>query len=225
MTRARYTPVVNTAAHTRPTRLLLHACCGPCLLEPLDALAVEADSVTVAFANPNIHPAEEYQRRLATLKEYATSAGVDVLELPYDPESWQRAVGPLADAGPERCRACYRLRLGMAARLAAEQGFDALATTLTVSPYQDQAAINDAGREAARREGVAWLDRDFRDRYRDATARSRELGMYRQNYCGCVYSEGEAAAERVARRAARAAEKAAGRAQAGRSQAGREPKG
>ena len=77
-----------------------------------------------------------------------------------------------------------------------------------MSPYQDQAAINEEGRRAATDAGIAWLDRDFRDRYPDATARSRELGMYRQNYCGCVYSEAEADAERQARREARAAEKA-----------------
>ena len=87
--------------------------------------------------------------------------------------------------------------------MAAEGGFDALATTLSVSPYQDQVAINEEGRAAAARVGVTWLDRDFRDRYRDATVRSRELGMYRQNYCGCVYSQAEAQADREARRAAR----------------------
>jgi len=193
----------------RPHRLLLHACCGPCLLEPLDALAAEADSVVIAFANPNIHPAEEYERRRDTLLGYAAGAGVDVVELPYDPGAWEEAVAPLAEKGVERCRACYRLRLGMAARMAAEGGYDALATTLSVSPYQDQAAINEEGRRAACEAGVEWLDRDFRDRYRDATVRSRELGMYRQNYCGCVFSQAEAEAQRQARRDARAAEKAA----------------
>ena len=188
---------------TRPRRLLLHACCGPCLLAPLDALARQADEVTVAYANPNIHPAEEYVRRRDTLLAYAAKAGVEVVELPYDPEGWEAAVAPLAGAGAERCRACYRLRLGLAARMAAEGGFDALATTLSVSPYQDQVAINEEGRAAAARVGVTWLDRDFRDRYRDATVRSRELGMYRQNYCGCVYSQAEAQADREARRAAR----------------------
>ena len=198
----------------RPHRLLLHACCGPCLLEPLDALAAEADEVTVAFVNPNIHPAEEYERRRDTLLAHARSLGVEVLEVPYDPGVWQSAVGPLADAGPQRCRACYRVRLRAAARLAADRGFDALATTLSVSPYQDQAAINEEGREAAGDAGVVWLDRDFRERYRDATVRSRELGMYRQNYCGCVYSQAEAQTDREVRRAARAAEKAARRAAA-----------
>lgn len=193
----------------RPHRLLLHACCGPCLLEPLDALASEADSVVIAFANPNIHPAEEYELRRDTLLGYAAEAGVEVVELAYDPATWKAAVAPLVDAGAERCRACYRLRLGLAAGMAADGGFDALATTLSVSPYQDQAAINEEGRKAAERVGIEWLDRDFRDRYRDATKRSRELGMYRQNYCGCEFSQSEAEAERQTRRDARAAEKAA----------------
>jgi predicted adenine nucleotide alpha hydrolase (AANH) superfamily ATPase len=194
---------------THPHRLLLHACCGPCLLEPLDALTGEADSVTIAFANPNIHPADEYQRRRDTLVEYAERAGVHVVELPYDREAWEREVAPLASAGAERCRACYRLRLGMSARYAVENGFDALATTLTVSPYQDHDAIQDEGRRAAAEAGVVWLDRDFRDRYAAATVRARELGMYRQNYCGCVFSRAEAEAQRVERKARKAAEKAA----------------
>lgn len=200
---------MNTPIRQRPRRLLLHACCGPCLLEPLDALASEADSVTIAFANPNIHPAEEYERRRDTLLGYAAKAGVEVIELPYDPAAWDEAVGPLADAGAKRCRACYRLRLGLAARLAAEGGYDALATTLSVSPYQDQGAINQEGRRAAAQAGIVWLERDFRDLYRAATVRSRELGMYRQNYCGCVYSRREADAQRQARREARAVEKVA----------------
>jgi predicted adenine nucleotide alpha hydrolase (AANH) superfamily ATPase len=200
---------MTTDSPRRPRRLLLHACCGPCLLEPLDALAGEADEVTIAFANPNIHPAEEYIRRRDTLVDYAKQAGVDVVELRYDPVAWEREVASLAGAGRERCRACYRLRLELAAAMAAEGGYDALATTLSVSPYQDQAAINEEGIRAAADVGVAWLNRDFRDRYRDATVRSREIGMYRQNYCGCVYSQREAASERQARREARAAEKAA----------------
>jgi predicted adenine nucleotide alpha hydrolase (AANH) superfamily ATPase len=204
--------MTDLGAH--PHRLLLHACCGPCLLEPLDALACEADAVTIAFANPNIHPAEEYERRRDTLVEYASVLGVDVVELPYDRTSWDAQVGPLAGAGAERCRACYRLRLGMAARYAAAHEFDALATTLTVSPYQHHDAIREEGERAAAAAGVRWLDRDFRDRYRAATVRSRELGMYRQNYCGCRFSIAEAHAEREARKAARAAEKAANRATA-----------
>jgi predicted adenine nucleotide alpha hydrolase (AANH) superfamily ATPase len=190
-----------------PLRLLLHACCGPCLLEPLDALSAEADHVAIIFANPNIHPAEEYERRRDTLRAYAEPLGVEIVELEYDPAAWFASVGPLAKEGAARCRACYALRLGQAATYAAEHGFDALATTLSVSPYQDAEAICEEGERAAAAAGVRYLHRDFRERYPDATRRSRELGMYRQNYCGCVLSDGEAREERAARRAARAAAK------------------
>ena len=192
-------------------RLLLHACCGPCLLEPLDALAAEADEVAIIYANPNIHPAEEYVRRRDTLLEHANALGLTVVEEPYDPDRWHELVAPLADRGKERCRACFRLRFAMAARYAAEHGYDALATTLTVSPYQDPEIVREEGMRAAETVGVAWLDRDFRDRYPEATRRSRELGMYRQNYCGCEFSAAEAQAERDARRAQRAAAKQAAR--------------
>ena len=190
-------------------RLLLHACCGPCLIEPLDSFTEAADELTIVFTNSNIHPAEEYDRRLATLRTYAKSQGAEVVELPYEPDAWKRAVGPLADAGAERCRACYRLRLGEAARYAADEGYDALATTLTVSPYQSPEAIRAEGQAAAAAVGIVWLDRDFRDSYPSATQRSRELEMYRQNYCGCVYSDAEAEEQRALRRAERAEKKAA----------------
>lgn len=208
----RYTVRMTDASDThRPARLLLHACCGPCLLEPLDELAHEADEVVVVYANPNIHPAEEYERRRDTLLAYADESGVDVIELAYDPARWLEVVGPLANAGAERCRACYRLRLGDAARFAAANGFDAIATTLTVSPYQDAVAIAEEGERAAAEAGVAYIHRDFRERYPQATRRSRELGMYRQNYCGCVLSDVEARRERAARKAERTARKAAAR--------------
>jgi epoxyqueuosine reductase len=190
-------------------RLLLHACCGPCLIEPLDEFSALADEFAIVFTNSNIHPAEEYERRRDTLRDHAESMGATVVELTYDPAAWVEAVGPLARQGAERCRACYRLRLGEAARYAAENGYDALATTLSVSPYQDHDAIRLEGEAAARREGLDWLDRDFRDSYPEATRRSRELGMYRQNYCGCVLSDLEARQARAARRADRAAERAA----------------
>ncbi len=191
-------------------RLLLHACCGPCLIEPLDEFSALADELAIVFTNSNIHPAEEYEHRRDVLLDYAESAGARVIELDYDPAAWVVAVGPVARSGSERCRACYRLRLGEAARYAAENGYDALATTLSVSPYQDHEAIRLEGEAAARSEGLVWLDRDFRDSYPDATRRSRELGMYRQNYCGCVLSDLEARRARAARRADRAAQRATG---------------
>ncbi|MBN1193074.1 MAG: epoxyqueuosine reductase QueH [Coriobacteriia bacterium] len=183
-------------------RVLLHTCCGPCLLEPLDAIA-ESDEVGVCYANPNIFPPEEYALRLDTLLAYAADAGLEVLELPYEPELWIAAVVGTGEDRSSRCRACYRLRIGMVAAEAARLGYDAVATTLSVSPYQDAEAIREEGEKACAREGVRFLHTDFRDRYPEATRRSRELGMYRQNYCGCAPSMAEAAAEGEARKAAR----------------------
>jgi hypothetical protein len=186
---------------------MLHACCGPCLLEPFDALVAAGHEVRVAYANPNIQPREEYERRRDTLLAYAAGAGIAVDELPYDVEAWQRAVAGLEASPGERCRACFRVRLGAAARHAAEAGYEAVATTLTVSPYQDPEAIREAGEQVCAEAGVAFLVTDFRDRYPEATRRSRELGMYRQNYCGCRYSDEEAREARDRRRAERAAKR------------------
>jgi predicted adenine nucleotide alpha hydrolase (AANH) superfamily ATPase len=183
-------------------KIMLHACCGPCLLEPYDSLAA-SNEVRVVYANPNIHPESEYERRRDTLLAYAQERGITVDVLPYCPEQWDDAVRGLESPTPARCAACFRLRLGMAARHAAAEGFDAVATTLTVSPYQDPEAIRAAGEGACAAEGVAFLVTDFRDRYAEAVRRSRELAMYRQNYCGCRYSDAEAAAERRHRKARR----------------------
>jgi len=183
-------------------KLLLHACCGPCLLEPYDALAPD-NEIRVVYANPNIHPRAEYERRRDTLLTYAETRGIPVDELAYDTEAWEAAVSGLERENGDRCRACFRVRLGAAAHHAAELGYDAVATTLTVSPYQDADAIREVGQEVCAQEGVSFLVTDFRDRYPEATRRSRELGMYRQNFCGCRYSEKEAAEARERRKAAR----------------------
>lgn len=185
-------------------RILLHACCGPCLLEPFDDFASEHD-VTVCYANPNIQPLAEYRRRLETLLEYADQQSIEVVEESYDPVQWMRAVAGIEDDPERRCAACYRLRIGMTARRAAAEGYDAVATTLTVSPYQNVEAITEAAEEVCAAAGVRFLVTDYRERYPEATRRSRELGMYRQNYCGCLLSDIEAHREREERRARRAA--------------------
>ena len=172
-------------------RVLLHTCCGPCLIEPLEALQAD-HSVGVFLGNPNIHPLAEHERRSQVVREYARARGVELVEASYEPERWVDAVSGGAADPETRCPECLSLRLGLAAGKAAELGYDAIATTLTVSPYQDQAAVARAGRQAAEAAGVSYLDADHRDRYQRATARSKELGMYRQRYCGCVVSEVEA---------------------------------
>lgn len=239
-------------------KLLLHACCGPCSLEPVRLLQAAGHDITIAYMNSNIAPADEYQHRLSTLLEWARSQGIPVIEGPYEPNRWQEAVrvawhpdpakfptrlaadsvgnasggadatcpgaDPEFDTGidPEfdpardpkfahlysdrdnRCRACYRLRLEELARYAHEHGFDAIGTTLSVSPYQYTSIIKEElERAAAHYDGLTALFEDFRPYYPNATKRSRDLGMYRQNYCGCAYSDKEAAAERAARKAVR----------------------
>ena len=194
-------------------KLLLHACCGPCSLEPVRILAEAGHDITIAYLNSNIAPASEYEHRLKTLLKWAKSQNIPVIEGPYEPTTWQNAVKLTWDGTQEnradRCRACYRIRLEELARYAHEHGFEGIGTTLTVSPYQYTDIINEElERAAAPYEGLSAVFQDFREFYPQATIRSRELGMYRQNYCGCAYSDAEAAAERAERKAARKAAKA-----------------
>ena len=199
-------------------------------MEPVRILRSEGVDPVVFYANSNIHPAEEYARRLATLREWAAGAGLEVVEGVYDPEAWETTAGRIGnaaeakfgvitneegalegDASPARaaretrCRACYRLRFEEAARYAREHGFAALGTTLSVSPYQYTRIIREELERACSREGIKAHFADYRPFYDEATRRSREGGMYRQNYCGCRFSDAEAAAEREERRAARRA--------------------
>ncbi len=204
-------------------KLLLHACCGPCSLEPTRILRAAGHDLTIAYLNSNIAPAAEYGRRLDTLRAWAAGERVPVIEGAWEPGAWEAAAGrvgeaALAAAGGDvlrcateaplrepRCRACYRLRFEEAARLAAERGFDAVGTTLSVSPYQFTDVIREELERAAAHAGVGALFEDYRPFYDEATRRSREAGMYRQNFCGCRFSEAEAAAERAERKRQRAA--------------------
>jgi predicted adenine nucleotide alpha hydrolase (AANH) superfamily ATPase len=169
-------------------RLLLHACCGPCLLYPAEQLKDEWD-VTVYFYNPNIQPRWEWQMRLETLAERCDAYGFDVVPEDYLPNVWSiEVLTGKADPAPERCARCYGLRLGATAANAALEGFDAFTTTLLVSPHQDHEAVLAAGNGAAEQHGVKFLALDFRDGYKWGVGRSKQLQMYRQHYCGCVLS-------------------------------------
>lgn len=183
-------------------KVALHACCGPCLLEPLDALS-QSHEVIVVYANPNIHPVTEYELRRDTLLDWARTRELEVAELPYEPQEWETAVAEVKDDPAARCPHCYELRLSLTAAEGKRLGCDALATTLSVSPYQDPEVIDAVGARVAAQYGLRWLFDDYRPRYPEATRRSREAGMYRQNYCGCLPSKAEAEAERARRRAER----------------------
>ena len=189
--------------------VLLHACCGPCSLEPVRLLREEGFEPIICWTNPNIQPVAEHERRLETLKRWAEEvAHVQVVIAGDDREAWERLVAPFGFDRVRRCRACYALRLRESVRVAKQMGVTHVSTTLAVSPYQlfdDCSEILTALSEA---EGLTPVVRDFRPHYPDATKRSRELGMYRQNYCGCRFSAAEAAIERHEARDARKRERA-----------------
>ena len=194
------------------TPLLLHACCGPCSLEPVRLLREEGFEPTILWTNPNIQPLAEHALRLDTLLAWASDvAHVDVIVAGDDRAAWERACAPAGFDRERRCRACYALRLEEACRVARERGFEHVSTTLAVSPYQLFDACGEILRAAAARHGLTPVWRDFRPFYPEATRESRELGMYRQNYCGCRFSAAEAAIERHEARDARKAVRAAAR--------------
>ncbi|MHB8769419.1 MAG: epoxyqueuosine reductase QueH [Syntrophales bacterium] len=169
--------------------MLLHLCCGPCTIFPLRALRAEGGEVCGVFINPNIHPYQEYRRRLETLELYAGQVGLPVIrEETYPLEAFLRQV---AFREEERCRPCYAVRLTRTARIARNGRYDAFTTTLLYSRFQKHGLIRSVAEEVARREGVPFLYRDFRDGWSEGVRISREIGMYRQQYCGCIYSEKE----------------------------------
>ena len=201
------TPAADT---TSKPSLLLHACCGPCSSYVLEYLYQHFD-ITVFYYNPNIYPQEEYQRRLAELKKLyetfppALQGKVKVVEEAYDPEDFYRAVGtkeqPELAQEPEkgeRCRRCYEFRLRRAFEYAASNSFDYFCTTLSISPFKDAEKLNVIG-EALEREAETagggkvphWLPSDFKQKggFKRSLEISAEYGMYRQDYCGCVYSK------------------------------------
>lgn len=182
-----------TARLTDKPRLLLQSCCGPCSTYVLSYLTQYFD-ITLLYYNPNIQPREEYDLRLANQRKVlAAMPEVHIMECGYDGEAYNEAVRGL-EAEPEggaRCTVCFALRLEETARRAAEGKFDYFCTTLTVSPHKDAQRINAIGRALGERYGVQWLPSDFKKRegYKESIRLSQELGLYRQDYCGCLYSK------------------------------------
>ncbi len=173
-------------------RLLLHSCCGPCSTYVLEYLSRYFE-ITLVYYNPNIYPAAEYQHRLATQKEVLKQTGwATLVEGKYDHSAFLQAVRGY-EAEPEggaRCEFCFRQRMEEAARLAGEGGYDYFATTLSVSPHKDAALLGQIGRELEARYGVKHLPSDFKKKegYKRSVALSGEMGLYRQDYCGCEFS-------------------------------------
>lgn len=177
----------------RKLRLLLHACCGPCLAGVIDRVRPHFD-ITVFFFNPNILPKDEFIRRFDTLKLLLSHyPDVKLVAPEYDPTPFLTVSEGKTDLpeGGERCLGCFALRLGETARYLAAHGgeYDCFATTLTVSPRKNAQAVNVAGERAAEEFGVRYLTSDFKkkDGWLTSVRRSKELGLYRQHYCGCGF--------------------------------------
>lgn len=171
--------------------ILLHLCCGPCGLYPLRVLREEGHAVTAYFYNPNIHPLPEYLRRRAAAMQAACHAGVKLIMDEEDSAvSFFRATHGREQPGREgRCGVCQSMRLARAARVAWEQGFQGFTTSLLYSRHQDHDWIRQEGeRLADEQPGPIFLYRDFRAGWQEGIDTSKALGMYRQPYCGCLYS-------------------------------------
>lgn len=180
-------------------RLLLHSCCAPCSSYCLEYLS-QYFSITVLYYNPNISPEEEYAKRVGEQRRLIESLPVknrvEFVADRYDPAEFYGAVKGYENVpeGGERCMRCYRLRLERAAEYARENGFDYFCSTLSISPMKNCEALNGIGGELSEIYGVKNLPNDFKKHggYLRSIELSREYGLYRQNYCGCVFSKREA---------------------------------
>jgi len=172
-------------------KLLLHICCVGCGVYASQILKQDYE-VALFFYNPNIWPAEEYAKRLAEARKIAKQFSLQLIEGEYNHDQWLEAVrGRESDPERgERCLICYRFRLERAAVMAKKLGGDYLTTTLTTSPHKNALAINEIGQQAAAQFDVKFISLDLKkqDGFKKSSALSRELGLYRQNYCGCEFS-------------------------------------
>jgi len=170
--------------------LLLHICCGPCALYPVERLRQEGFRVVGLFSNPNIHPLQEYLKR-----KQAVLAAAETLELElivkdedYDPQAFMRRI---AFREEQRCFFCYQMRLERTLSIARRGGFDAFSTSLLYSKRQNHERIADLGQAVAGGGQTGFVYRDFRTGWQEGIERSKSLGLYRQQYCGCLLSEFE----------------------------------
>jgi len=170
-------------------RTLLHICCANCAIYPLERLEERGDEVVGYFFNPNIHPYQEYQKRLESLKRYSEEVGLKVVYRDeYLLEEFLKTVSHRVE---ERCQYCYSIRLEATACEAKRNGFDQFSTTLLQSNQQNHQLIKDIGDRLAHEIGIPFYYEDFRSGWRKGVEVSKAMGLYRQQYCGCIYSEKE----------------------------------
>ena len=191
----KFDKIVGQFGDAKPA-ILLHSCCGPCSSSVLELLSKYFD-VTVLWYNPNLYPEAEYDKRLETQKQLIDAIAEDgvqakLLVEPWRSEDYFSRIKGLENEPEEgrRCLECFKIRLEETARIASERGFEWFCTTLTVSSRKDAVAINAIGREAEAKYGVKWLPSEFKKREGNhrSIILSEKYGLYRQEYCGCVFS-------------------------------------
>ena len=190
--------IIENIDPDNPPRLLLHSCCAPCSSYTLEYLSRYFD-ITVYYFNPNISPKQEFDKRFEEQKRLISQMPfknrVALVEGDYNYDDFLEIAKGLENVreGGERCFRCYKMRLESTARLAKEQGFDYFCTTLSISPLKNSQKINELGFEIEEKYGVKWLPSDFKKRegYKRSIQLSREYSLYRQNFCGCVFSKNQ----------------------------------
>ncbi|KNY28256.1 epoxyqueuosine reductase QueH [Pseudobacteroides cellulosolvens] len=166
-------------------KLLLHMCCAPCSVYPISVIRDDNISFEGIFFNPNIHPQEEFERRKENVGILAHTLNFPVAYFDdFMQQNWEEFKGN----DEERCFFCYSIRLHKVAAYAAENGFDSFTTTLLVSPYQKHDLIKELGEKAAQKYGIGFYYRDFRPGFRQGQQQAKEMGLYRQKFCGCIVS-------------------------------------
>jgi len=167
-------------------KILLHICCAPCLIFPLEVLKLKGFDISGYFYNPNIHPFKEYALRKEALS--VLNPGIEITYPPYLPQDFFRSIN-LKEDGQARCPICWKQRMKKTAHFAKENGFRYFTTTLLVSPYQNHELLKQIGQTVAKEEVVEFYYADFRSGFEKAQAEARSRNIYSQKYCGCIYSE------------------------------------
>ena len=167
--------------------ILLHICCGPCLIYPFGRLKEQGIKISGFYYNPNIYPVDEYQRRVEALKTLSREFSLSVEYPGYREADFSQAIANQENL-PQRCSSCWSLRLRATARQAKDNGFTAFSTTLLVSPYQNHELLKQLGYQIGQEAGINFHYEDFRSGFKQAQVEARNRGIYRQKYCGCRYS-------------------------------------
>ncbi|MBI4743760.1 MAG: epoxyqueuosine reductase QueH [Actinobacteria bacterium] len=171
-------------------KMFLHTCCAPCLIYPYNELLKENYQIVSYYYNPNIHPYSEFEKRLKTLEDYCLNNNIRLQKGNYDIHQYLKKIVEFTTE-EERCRICYSIRLEQTAKTARENGFKLFSTTILVSPHQKHEMVKEIGEFVGKKYNLKFVYNDFRRGYREGVLKSKELGMYRQKYCGCLFSEME----------------------------------